>query len=138
MASPLSSQPAASSQQGIDIQQALSILSTRSEPGNDDHDHVNGCGCGGGSGIPEGAKEMGQTLDMLASTSPPVPSTGGGESVELTEEEQAEAKERLRKERDERQRKIRKELESMSNTELLQAVLKSQEDRVATYKEYEK
>ncbi len=107
-------------QQGIDIQQALSILSARSEPAED---HNDGCGFCQGSQIPESAKTMGQTIDMFAS---------GAKEDEMHDDN------RLVDERTERLSKIRVELDAMTDRELLQTVLKTQEDRVATYREYER
>lgn len=79
---------------------------------------------------------MGQTIDMLASKAAANEDTSP--SLAMSEVEQAAEKERLAKEREERLRKIRTELESMSASELLQAVLKYQQDRVSTYNTYER
>ena len=77
---------------------------------------------------------MGQTIDLLAasSTSAQPPHT------ELSDEERAREQKRLEDERKQRQEKIQAELRSMSDMELRQAVLEAQQDRVATYREYEK
>lgn len=113
-------------QQGIDFRQALSILSERSGQ-SESHRH-DGCDSCHGSQIPELAKFMGQTIDLLAPTKPTV---SGDESI--VRDEAA-----LHQERTERLEKIRQQLHTMTNTELLQAVRKSQEDRVTTYREYER
>jgi hypothetical protein len=72
---------------------------------------------------------MGQTIDMLAG-----PDGGPIESPSV----EKQAKERLEDERKKRLQKIQTELKSMSDMELLRAVLQVQEDRVATYREYER
>jgi hypothetical protein len=115
---------------GIDIQQALSILSARSDPSeNQPDDRGGGCGCCHGTEIPKNAKNMGQTIDMLAG-----PDGGPIESPSV----EKQAKEQLEDERTKRLQKIQTELKSMSDKELLRAVLQVQEDRVATYREYER
>lgn len=110
-------------QQGIDIHQALSILSERSGPSAIRQE---GCDCCHGSHVPEDAKFMGQTIDMFAPTQPSA-------EVEESKEETM-----LHKERTERLEKIRQQLHTMTDRELLQAVMKAQEDRVTTYREYER
>lgn len=109
-------------QQGIDIRQALSILSARSEPSES---HRDGCACcHHGSQVPESAKTMGQTIDLFAPTK--------------SEKEDHDDVKRLEQERKERLERIRVELNTMTDKDLLQAVLKVQEDRVAAYREYER
>ena len=78
---------------------------------------------------------MGQTIDLLA---PAAPSQDGvGEARILSEEDRQEEKDKIKRQREERLQRIEQELQSMSDVELLQAVLKAQEDRVATYRFYE-
>jgi hypothetical protein len=149
-----SQQPSASPQQqkqhqkGIDIQQALSILSERSnaETSADAHNSDStsgGCGCCHGAPTPEHAKTMGQTIDLLAennSTKMMVVEEEDQEATSsLSKEEQEQEEQRLQEERSkERLAQIQKELNGMSDKELLQAILKAQQDRVATYREYER
>ena len=119
---------------GIDIETALSILSERTQKkdGRDDNsDHSAGCGCHHpGESIPESMKTMGQTIDL---------NQGDGESGNThTDEERRKEEEKIKDERAERQEEIKKQLQSMSNKELLQSVLNAQEERVATYRAYER
>ncbi|KAL3945312.1 MAG: hypothetical protein SGBAC_000588 [Bacillariaceae sp.] len=69
---------------------------------------------------------MGQTIDLLGTTST---------ANEQNDEEMK--KETLQINRAVRQKKVQNELNDMSERELLQAVLKVQEDRVKTYTDYE-
>lgn len=129
-------QPQQSQQKGIDIHQALSILSARSS-GPSESRPDGGCDCCHGSHVPEDAKSMGQTIDMLAPTSTTTPPSGNeteGESSSIP----SDATTLLQKERTERLEKIRQQLLTMTDKELLQAVIKAQEDRVTTYREYER
>lgn len=123
------------SQKGIDIQQALSILSDRTNPENhstSSHEkHGGGCGCHGDS-APQNAKQMGQTIDLLAKKS----NEEGQEKS--SEEERQKEQQRIAEERAKRRQEIQEELKSMTAHDLLQAVFKAQQDRVATYKEYER
>jgi hypothetical protein len=132
-------------QKGIDIQQALSILSERSNPETsaDDHNTSGGCGCCHGAPAPEHAKAMGQTIDLLAdnsnSTKMMVVEEGKETMSSLSKEEQEQEEQRLQEERSkERLAQIQNELNGMSDKELLQAILKAQQDRVATYRDYER
>lgn len=137
--SPLSSQ-----QQGIDIRQALEILEARNSQG-DLHDHCHhlpSAGCN--VNVPEEAKSMGQTIDLNA------PSATDESKSDLheqkSEEDQAQAiaedmeekRKQLQEARKQREEEIRAELETMSVRELLSAVMESQSERVATYKEYDR
>lgn len=121
-------------QNGIDIRQALSILSARSEQMEEDSGK-DGCGCCSGNEVPESAKSMGQTIDILAT---PTSKHSEQAASSQTEEERVQEQQRLENERKERQENIRTEIQSMSEKELLQAVMQAQQERVATYKEYEK
>lgn len=109
----------------IDIQEALTILSARTEDPNHTHGHD---GCCHGARAPENAKDMGQTIDMAAPTPLPAP-----EEIMIEEEQQKLGEERAR-----RRQEIHVELERMKVRELLQAVMKAQQDRVAAYRDYER
>jgi hypothetical protein len=119
---------------GIDIQQALSILSERSsshpESSSDPDNHHGGCGCHG-SHAPENAPTMGQTIDLMASSPQPQ------QEQEESKEDQEKKALRIQHERAKRQAQIQQELKGMTDQELLQAVLNVQQDRVATYRDYE-
>jgi hypothetical protein len=125
--------------QGIDIETALSILSERTKDARNDssHDHGgSGGGCGGchhGASLPENMKTMGQTIDLNKPTT-----TESSSDTVLSDEERQKEEARIKAERAKRQEEIQKQLNSMSNKELLQAVLNAQEDRVATYRDYER
>ena len=128
---------------GIDFQEALSILSSRSapEPVNNlsphtiNHESGSGgrggqCGCTHGMEITQGVSQMGQTIDWMA------PAEGPQEEPKMSSQEEQERERRVEV-RSKRLQKIQSELKSMSNHELLQAVLQVQEERVATYRDYE-
>jgi predicted DNA binding CopG/RHH family protein len=114
----------------IDIQAALSILSDRTADSSSSKAE-DGCGCHG-TKPPENAKNMGQKIDLL-----PGKQEGNEEEEQKILEEKVE-QERAQQERAKRHEDIRKELNNMGNPELLQALLKAQEDRVAAYREYER
>jgi hypothetical protein len=137
----------AGQQQGIDIRQALSILSARSEP-SENHPHgVNAttsntsaaaaaaaaCGCCHGAPVPEAAKTMGQTIDLMATPD----DDSNAATIEETRRLEQEEAEATKKQKAERLEKIQAALNSMNQQELLRAVLQAQEDRVATYRDYE-
>jgi hypothetical protein len=109
----------------IDIQQALTILSARTEDPNHTHEYD---GCCHGARAPENAKDMGQTIDMTAPTPVPAP-----EDIPNEDEEKKRQEERVR-----RRQAIHAELERMKVKELLQAVMKAQQDRVMAYRDYER
>lgn len=112
--------------QAIDIQEALTILSARTEDPNHTHGHE---GCCHGTPAPEDAKGMGQTIDMTA----PTPTTPATEEFPNEEEQK-----KLQEERAKRRQEIHDEMERMTVRELLQAVMKAQQDRVAAYRDYER
>jgi hypothetical protein len=112
------------SPKAIDIQQALTILSARTEDPKHTHNHD---GCCHGARAPENAKDMGQTIDMVTPT--PLPA-----SEDIPNEEEQK---KLQEERARRRQEIHSALERMKVRELLQAVMKAQQDRVAAYRDYE-
>jgi len=124
-----------SSTTGIDIQDALTILSERSSQKEGEHhkhnDNINGGGGGGGCGcnqsIPKGGKSMGQTIDILEPKN-------DKDNDEMSLEEK---KKLLEQERLERSKKIQEELQNMTSSELIKTVLQAQQDRVVTYKLYD-
>jgi hypothetical protein len=129
---------------GIDIHQALSILSSRSEQQQQQQQQTpsgnqptSRCGCFHGiMDIPDTAKTMGQSINMLAG---PV-AAGEGPRPKSPESSIEQENERLRvaEQHQQQLQKIQSELKSMSNKDLLRAVLRIQEDRVVTYRDYEK
>ena len=126
------------SAQGIDVREALEILAARSSRTHDhsrasDHHHSAACGCHHG-GIPtEDAVHWGQRISL-----------GGEQDAKDEEEAMAvslsieEQKERIAKERAERRIDVEQKLASMTVLELLQCVMGAQEERVATYRNYNK
>jgi hypothetical protein len=119
-----------SSREAIDIHQALSILSDRSNPENHSSSHDKDGGCCHGASAPQNAKQMGQTIDLMAETK--------NKEAEISGEEREKEEQRIKEERAKRRWEIHEELNSMTVQELLQAVFKAQQDRVATYKDYER
>ena len=93
---------------------------------------------------------MGQTIDLLATTTTTVASENQNElqgeeaatvSHPVGQDDEKEEFQRLQLADEEcilkRREKIHAALHSLSHRELLQAVLQVQQDRVATYREYE-
>jgi hypothetical protein len=119
-------------QKGIDIKEALKILSARSSSQSGDSESKkenDGYDCYHGTQLPDNAKTMGQIIDLLGKQATQF-------DVEASKQKQEQQK--IQRQRAERHEKIQQELNSMSETKLLQAVLKAQEDRVKTYREYER
>lgn len=116
------------SNQGIDIRQALDILSARS---SHDHSHSHsGEQAGCQSSATEESKTMGQMIDLSASGKSPSDPKAVAKSME-------EQKQQLDHERKTREEQIRAELQTMTVKDLLQAVMEAQRERVATYRAYD-
>ncbi|KAL3921500.1 MAG: hypothetical protein SGILL_002716 [Bacillariaceae sp.] len=138
-------------QNGIDIRQALDILSSRTPHNHDRKENANnnnsnhhtegGCcndhGNGNGQGIPAEMRAMGQTIDLYAA--PP----GGGKdnATQQHENEQKsvqEMEQAQKKKAAEHHAALVKSLQEMTETsDLLRTLLRAQEDRVQTYKNYD-
>jgi len=130
-------QPNNSSQQGIDVREALHILSLRNpEEHGHSHDHHHGHSSTACHEPPtKDAVNWGQSIDLVGvSESSSSNATSQEEAVANIEKQ----KEQLEKERAERRAVIEKKLATMSVSELLQCVMNSQEQRVATYRSYDK
>ena len=123
--------------QGIDVRKALEILAARS-CSHDHHNHAaphNNHSTGCIDILPtEDAVQWGQRISL-----------GGPQDTDDEEKETMaasisieEQKERIAKERAERQIVMEQKLASMSVVELLQCVMNAQEERVATYRNYNK
>jgi hypothetical protein len=111
-------------QKGIDIKQALEILSARSaQPDSEHHNHSEGC-CHSEE-APPNAKSMGQTIDMLREA-------GSAEVVKSAEEAEVLQK-KVQEDRDKRKSELDKRIQAMTVKELLQSVLESQQQRVRAY-----
>ena len=120
---------AASSNQGIDIQQALNILASRTSH-DQSHSHLHEqTGCQ--QSATDESKAMGQTIDLnaYAETSP---------DPEAAAKIMEEQKEQLDRDRKARKEEIREHLQTMSVKDLLQAVMEAQRERVATYRTYDR
>jgi len=115
------------SKQGIDIRQALDILSARK---SEAHSHTENGGCHHHD-APEESKSMGQTIDLNKPAEPETPP----ETVDPDMEAQ---RQQLEEERAKRRIEIEEQLQSMTVKELIQAVTEAQQKRVTTYKDYDK
>jgi hypothetical protein len=119
-----------SSQNGIDFRQAFEILASRQEQQNDSrHDrenHVHTGVCH--HATPENGVSMGQVID-LASV---------GKEDKNEDERMKAAQQQLQEERAKRKIQLQEKLSSMSIRELLNSLFEAQQQRVVTYKEYEK
>ena len=139
-------------QKGIDIQKALEILAERTASSSQQqqqqqqHDSVaptalsssttqdkerGTCGCHASSNeAPPNAANMGQRIDL----NEVVPTNL---TTNLSEEAAALQK-RVQQERLQRQAELKKRLQSMMVEELLRTVLEAQEQRVLTYREFDR
>ncbi|CAB9505473.1 expressed unknown protein [Seminavis robusta] len=117
--------PAPSKQTGIDIQQALDILSDRSP-----HDH-SGCH----AHQTDQLKSMGQTIDLNNNSTSEQNNNNNNENDDPDQKQQQELED-LEQRRKERAAQLQEELKSMTVKELLQTVLETQQQRVATYQGY--
>jgi hypothetical protein len=121
---------ASSFKQGIDIRQALDILSART---SHDHSHSH-------SNVQDGcqqcatdeSKTMGQTIDLNALAVP------AATDPEVVAKSMKEEKQQLHRVLKMRQTKIRARLQNMSVKDLLQAVMEAQRERVATYQSFDR
>jgi hypothetical protein len=125
-----------SSQKGIDIRDALEILSERS---SEEHGHRENTGPGCGCHAPKDAKTMGQTIDMNeAEDQPESMVEESNDDIDKNDEDTKAQQEQLDKERAKRRVEIESQLQTMTLKELLHAVMDAQQNRVSTYKDYEK
>jgi len=127
-----------STKEGIDIRTALEILSARSAEG---HVHSENGETGCHHHAPKGASQMGQTIDLNQDTSYPSESskdTSADPAANTKEETIEEERRQLEEERGKRRADIQEKLESMSVKSLIHAVLETQQQRVATYRVYER
>lgn len=126
-----------SNQQGIDIRVAMDILSERS---GEEHSHTSengGPGCH--HHAPKGVETMGQTIDMNESEEKPASKMDeSNDDDDKTDEDVKAQQEQLDKDRAKRRIEIQEQLQSMTLKELLHAVMDAQQNRVSTYRDYEK
>lgn len=145
------------SAKGIDIRDAMSILSSRAAAGGDAGLHD------GSEKVSEEHKSMGQTIDVFKWTKAgdagcecgaTRPQAGneqgaeGGNSPDLSGEaspsemstsaDEERRKEEVEKRRKEREVEIRSKLEDMSIRSLLNAVFEAQKERTMAYREYDR
>jgi hypothetical protein len=146
-------------QEGIDIRQALEILSVRAAQSNHHGEAENNEACHH-HGVPQEAREWGQRIDLTAegkwgdgekeerhdgaandssSFSSKKPKTERSDTDRASEDSKAgeDQKRRPEEERTKRQAELVGKLQTMSVRELLRCVLESQQQRVATYKAYD-
>jgi hypothetical protein len=132
---------------GIDIHKALEILSARSQVSHHHHHHHDpsvGTGdsqqqqCCGSTTISDNTIGMGQTIDLLAPTTSKDKKSDESSSTTDDQELLEEQRKLLEEERRKRRLEIQNELNAMSMRELLQQVMKAQQGRVATYRDYER
>lgn len=119
------------SKEGIDIRLALEILSQRSPEGNP---YQRPCECI--HHAPPMAKNMGQVIDISGDSSTRDESSSSVVQSEGTS--QQSQKQGMEVERAERRRAIEEGFRSMTVKELLSTVLQAQEERVATYRVYDR
>lgn len=113
---------------GIDLHKALQILGERAKDEehhhhHHDHDTENARGCK--QNAPEEAKHWGQTIDLA-------------KVVEKEEEALSKQKEALEEERKTRRRDFQQQIDGMSFQQVLAHVFRTQEQRVATYRAYDR
>lgn len=126
--------PPTVAQSGIDIQQALDILSSRTPHSHAPHEHDHqetGC-CNQGGNISEDLKKMGQTIDMLG----PAPSSPS--SQEQLAQQVLHIQQQQKEKAEQHRQDLGASLKAMTKaSELIRAVLRAQEDRVQTYQTYD-
>lgn len=116
-----SSQPC---EKGIDIRQALEILSLRSSEPHTHSPTENGDRAGCHHSAPKEASQWGQQIDL------------GGEDI--TDESVEARREKLEIERAKRRIEIEEKLNSMSVKDLIGCVINSQHQRVVSYRTYDR
>jgi hypothetical protein len=110
---------------GIDIRQALDILSQRSsEPAKEENSSIPSCGCH--QNVHKDAHQWGQRIDI-----------GGGDTDVTKESEMETDVAKVQMERAERRVQIEECFSSMSVKDLIGCVISSQRERVATYRTYD-
>jgi hypothetical protein len=125
-----------SRQQGIDIRVAMEILSERS---GEEHSHSEHGGPGCHHHAPKGTETMGQTIDMNESEEKPASKMDESNDDDDNNDEDVKAQQvQLDKDRAKRKIEIQEQLQSMTLKELLHAVMDAQQNRVSTYRDYEK
>ena len=141
MTSPSSSSTSQQSD-GIDIRDALSVLSARAKRGGDSEI--------ASSSVPDELKKMGQKIDIAdqmefakpdnvlkcdcAGSNVSVDDIGDKSNIDDDEREKHEA---MKQERERRGEEIRSKLLSINIVDLLGMIFRAQEERVATYKLFE-
>jgi hypothetical protein len=127
-----------SSQQGIDIRDALEILSARSSEEHS-HGHSENGEPGCHHHAPKDSKTMGQTLDMNeVEKQPESMMEESNDDNDNSDQDVQAQQQQLDEERAKRRIEIEAQLQTMTLKELLHAVMDAQEKRVATYRDYEK
>eukprot|EP00956_Cyclotella_meneghiniana_P003494 scaffold4255_cov69-Cyclotella_meneghiniana.AAC.1 len=131
-------QPTEPPSKGINIQDALSILSARSKGGGENL-------ASNSNSITEEMKEMGQTIDIVEQMEFTKPDSfcecsknnNASREMKYDENNDDEKHEAMRQERSRRGEEIQSTLQSLNLSELLGTLFAAQEERVATYKVYD-
>ena len=126
------SEASASPQPGIDIRQALDILSSRSCHSHG-HSHHSDSSCD--VNIPKEATSMGQTIDLNQVTK--FSEEQSLEDVQEIADSLEDKRKELNETRETRESEIRAKLETMTVQELLHEVMTAQEGRVICYRDYD-
>ena len=113
--------------QGIDIAVALEILGQRSKEHEEHKQHSDGCACGPHN---HGAQSTGQVIDLYGS--------GSAEETNSTEANTAQSTIGTSSNQEAQQDGLLKEIDNMSTEQRIQLVLQAQQDRVTTYRQYDK
>ena len=138
------------SKKGISIRDALAIMDARSESGGERHG--NSMMDGEGNAISDEQKNMGQTIDLLAWTKMgkgqqqsfcPETDDFDGNNVDPSLKSQRlkdaeEGKKKIDENRKQRDVEIKTRLQTLSVSELINALFEAQRERVVTYKEFDK
>lgn len=114
---------------GIDIHEAMEILSARKATEQQGSSKKDGCACCSlPSNLPnENAKQWGQRIDLM----PACVKEDGKKTLEWD-------KEKVEKERSERRAAIENRLQSSTPKDLLSCLLQTQQDRVTAYRDYDR
>ena len=128
---------------GINIRDALSILSSRAKTGGD-ADIIKSSSSSNNDVVPNELKKMGQTIDIVNEMEFTKSNAIGcncaannnddASSSYNDVEEEKEKHEAMKLEREQRSREIQTKLRSMDVADLLKMIFTAQEERVATYK----
>jgi hypothetical protein len=137
---------ASSKRKGIDITAAMNILAQRQEQNNNPALHSqqyasnNGCPCGQlhpeGRGTNNNSETGGQVIDLFHQDSTTTTSTSNKQLQDNNPSDPAK-EEKQQEPKEDQNNLLVKEIETMSLKQRIHAVLRAQEDRVATYRRFD-